>query len=234
LKTIFLSTGWALPTPARSGTSILLPECGVLIDCGGDAAQKILKTGYELTDVQDIYLTHGHTDHVSGLLGLIHANKFVDRENPLDIHGPKHALERAETLLDTFEIETRFPVETNPVEGKGETRGVEHVEADHSVPALSYRTEDVTFTGDTTPTPKLAEMAEGSRLLIAEATSPDLAKARKHGHMTPEDASALAYGVDAEQLAVIHTHPSMDDEELEERVDFRPLHLPRDLDTVEN
>lgn len=233
MRVLFLSTGWALPTPERSGTAILLQgEETVLLDCGGDVAQKMLKAGVPLESLDRVLLSHGHPDHVSGLLGLAHANGFVDREKPLRVEGPLHAVDRVRRLLDLFEVEPDYPLETRVLE-PGDAEGpLSCVEADHSVPALSYRYGDVAFTGDTAPNDDVVELAAGAQLLIAEATSPGQEGARRYRHLSPEMAGDIARGAGVEALAIVHTHPGMGEAEVAGSAGFDGHVLtPRDLDT---
>lgn len=235
MKVTFLSTGWALPTPERSGTAVLLGgEETVMLDCGGDAAQKMLKAGAPLESLDRVLLSHGHPDHASGLLGLLHANKFVDREKPLRVEGPRHAVDRVRSLVDLFEVEPDYPLETGVLEPGDAADPLTCVEADHSVPALSYRYGDVAFTGDTAPTDDLVDLAADADLLIAEATSPDPERARRYRHLSPELAGDIAKKAGVGTLAIIHTHPTMGEAEVAGNVGFDGhLLTPRDLDTYE-
>lgn len=233
MNVTFLSTGWALPTPECSGTAVLLAgEETVLMDCGGDVAQKMLKTGHALESLDRVLLSHGHPDHLAGLPGLVHANMFVDREKPLTVQGPGHAVDRARDLLDLFEIEPEFPLHLEPLDGEGTDGELTWIEADHSLPALSYRYGSVAFTGDTANHDGLVCLARGADLLIAEATGPDPEIARQYRHLSPQDAGKVASEADMNTLAIIHTHPSMDAEDVAEAAGFDRLLLPVDLDEI--
>jgi metal-dependent hydrolase (beta-lactamase superfamily II) len=65
-----LGTGYPTPRIDRLGPSTLV-EVGdqrLLFDCGRAATIRLTQLGIRLSSVQDVFLTHLHSDHVSGLL----------------------------------------------------------------------------------------------------------------------------------------------------------------------
>ena len=58
-----------------------------MFDCG-EGTQRQLQRSLGLTQVDEIYLTHYHTDHVLGLPGLLKTYDLTDRSRPLIIYGP--------------------------------------------------------------------------------------------------------------------------------------------------
>jgi len=77
----------------------------MLIDAG-EGVSTVL--GNSVFAVKDVFLTHGHVDHISGLWGLVNTrnNAMGDREKTLRIHYPLQN-RRIESLL-------RFVMEMNP------------------------------------------------------------------------------------------------------------------------
>ncbi len=58
-----------------------------MIDCG-EGTQRQLQRSLGLVQVDEIYLTHFHADHILGLPGLLKTYDLTDRQEPLAIHGP--------------------------------------------------------------------------------------------------------------------------------------------------
>ncbi len=58
-----------------------------MFDCG-EGTQRQMQRSLGLTQVDEIYLTHFHADHILGLPGLLKTYDLTDRERPLRIHGP--------------------------------------------------------------------------------------------------------------------------------------------------
>ncbi|MBS1880209.1 MAG: ribonuclease Z [Actinobacteria bacterium] len=85
----FLGTGASAPSARRSTAAVLVARAGVkmLFDCG-EGTQRQMQRSLGLTQVDEIYLTHFHADHVLGLPGLLKTYDLTDREAPLAIYGP--------------------------------------------------------------------------------------------------------------------------------------------------
>ena len=63
-----LGTGAAISDPHRT-TTMLAVETEtslIVIDCGGDAVQRLMAAGIDLTKLSALVITHEHPDHVSG------------------------------------------------------------------------------------------------------------------------------------------------------------------------
>lgn len=75
-KLLFLGTGsnLTLDTSNFQSNFLLIANSGrkMLIDCGTDIRHSLAAQGYSYTDIDDIYISHLHSDHVGGLewLGL--------------------------------------------------------------------------------------------------------------------------------------------------------------------
>ena len=59
----------------------------MLFDCG-EGTQRQMQRSLGLIQVDEIYLTHFHADHVLGLPGLLKTYDLTDREAPLTVYGP--------------------------------------------------------------------------------------------------------------------------------------------------
>jgi ribonuclease Z len=90
LAAIFLGTGGSVPSARRSTASVLISRGGdrLLFDCG-EGTQRQMQRSIGLTQVDEIYLTHFHADHILGLPGLLKSYDLTDREPPLTIYGPR-------------------------------------------------------------------------------------------------------------------------------------------------
>jgi ribonuclease Z len=89
LSVTFLGTGGSVPSARRSTASVLVARGGerLLFDCG-EGTQRQMQRSLGLVQLDEIYLTHFHADHVLGLPGLLKTYDLTDREVPLVIHGP--------------------------------------------------------------------------------------------------------------------------------------------------
>src|SRR3954451_22666975 len=68
MKLILLGTGGYFPTSRRHTACLMLPEVGVVLDAGSG----MCRIGEHLqTEQLDVFLSHAHLDHVSGLTYLV-------------------------------------------------------------------------------------------------------------------------------------------------------------------
>ncbi len=89
LSVIFFGTGGSVPSARRSTASVLIVRGGerLLFDCG-EGTQRQMQRSTGLVQVDEIYLTHFHADHILGLPGLLKTYDLTDRERPLVVYGP--------------------------------------------------------------------------------------------------------------------------------------------------
>ncbi len=89
LSIFFAGTGGSAPTARRGLPALLLRRGGerILFDCG-EGTQRQLVSSVGLADLDEIYLTHFHSDHWLGLPGMLKTFDLRGRERPLSIHGP--------------------------------------------------------------------------------------------------------------------------------------------------
>ncbi|NBD36352.1 MAG: hypothetical protein GVY30_10215 [Chloroflexi bacterium] len=124
-----------LPTVEAQTACFLLPEQGILLDAGSGL--------YRLADhwpgpALDIYLSHGHGDHISGLhylFGALFTAQCAHADAPLTEKTFPTLVVRANALLDAVcihatpatlaELQGRFPYHRDgrPLQGQGPLRG---------------------------------------------------------------------------------------------------------------
>jgi ribonuclease Z len=99
LSVTFLGTGGAVPSARRNTASVLVARGGerLMFDCG-EGTQRQLQRSLGLVQVDDIFLTHFHADHILGLPGLLKTWDLTDRREPLHIYGPRGLRDLFKTL----------------------------------------------------------------------------------------------------------------------------------------
>jgi ribonuclease Z len=142
LSAIFLGTGGSVPSARRSTASVLLVRGGrrMMFDCG-EGTQRQLQRSLGLSQVDEIYLTHFHADHILGLPGLLKTYDLTAREEPLTIYGPRGLRDLFKTLgkligRTGYDIDL---VEIEPGEGvRDDGAEVQAFAVEHSVRANGY------------------------------------------------------------------------------------------------
>jgi len=121
LSVTFLGTSGAVPTTERNPSSVFVRRNGdaFLFDAGEATQRQMMRfnTGF---DVSDVFVTHGHGDHVFGLPGLVHTWDFNGRTDPLTIHVPRGLGEGVEDLVFSVGGDVGYPVRVSEVSA-GET-----------------------------------------------------------------------------------------------------------------
>ncbi len=95
-----LGTSASRPTIERNVASLAVVREGetLLFDCGEGTQRQMMRYGVSF-NLQDIFFTHFHADHVIGVIGLMRTMSLQGREEPLRLWGPRGAarmLKRAE------------------------------------------------------------------------------------------------------------------------------------------
>ena len=142
LTVTFLGTGGSVPTARRSTASVLISRGGerLMFDCG-EGTQRQLQRSLGLVQVDEIFLTHFHADHLLGLPGLLKTYDLGAREAPLTIYGPA-GLEKLFVSLEGIFGRPRYPVKLEEIEAgerlAGDGYEIRAFAVDHRVPALGY------------------------------------------------------------------------------------------------
>jgi ribonuclease Z len=112
LDVVFLGTAGSAPTAARGLPATLIRRGGerLLFDCGEGTQRQLLRS-VGLVDLEEIFLTHFHADHVLGLPGMLKTFGLRGRELPLTIYGPpglKALLEVLRPIIGRMPFELRL------------------------------------------------------------------------------------------------------------------------------
>lgn len=65
----------------------------LMFDTGDGAAGRLAATGHELDEIDAVFLSHLHFDHIAGLFGVIGLRYALDIRAPLTVYGPVGAAE---------------------------------------------------------------------------------------------------------------------------------------------
>jgi ribonuclease Z len=142
LDVLFIGTAGSAPTAGRALPATLVRRGGdrLLFDCGEGTQRQLLRsTG--LVDLEDIFLTHFHADHILGLPGMLKTFSLRGRETPLSIYGPP-GLKALFAALDVLVGRTGYELRLIEVEPNEEVRRdgyrIAAFEVAHRVRAYGY------------------------------------------------------------------------------------------------
>lgn len=91
LDVILCGAGSPLPDPARSGpcVAVIAGQRVMIVDVGSGSVRRITPAGIPVSKIEDVFLTHFHSDHIDGL-GELMMQRWggASRTEPLPVHGP--------------------------------------------------------------------------------------------------------------------------------------------------
>lgn len=197
IKVTLLGTGSPSPVMERFGPSILVEagEQKFLFDAGRGALQRLTQTNVKYREIQGVFFTHLHSDHVVGFPDLWLTGWLTgQRIAPLQVWGPKGTKKMMSNLEKAFEVDIKIRIgdKASPAgvvikaedikEGVVfEKNGVKITafEVDHTLVkhAFGYRIDyigrSVVLSGDTRYSENLIRYSKGVDLLIHEVVSPE-------------------------------------------------------------
>jgi len=198
---IVVTCGTGAPLPSDRAQSCLAVFVGgqfLLFDAGDGAQQAMEEQGLPVGDLDAVFLTHFHSDHMADLGGGLSRSWILGRDTPIEVAGgsgvervvdgfnlvysPDEHYRQAhhgEDLLPSDVLMASARVIEDPGTGGSEVYEeggvvVTAFAVDHSpVPTLGYRVDfagrALGISGDTVDTEGLAALADGVDMLVSEA-----------------------------------------------------------------
>jgi ribonuclease BN (tRNA processing enzyme) len=104
MKIVLLGTGGPRPDPKRMGPSTLVGfgEVNIIIDAGRGVATRVVQAGVPITNVDYVFITHLHFDHVGGLADLLFSAWNKGRNETIKVYGPRGTKEMMGHLFDAY------------------------------------------------------------------------------------------------------------------------------------
>lgn len=171
----------------------------ILFDAGEGASQTLAAMGLPYTAIHNVFITHWHSDHFSGLGQVINASWNNGRNQPINVYGPYGVKQVVKGLAKAYQLDVIFRASNSqgrldPQLGFGIPKLVDAVKHDQTVydapnikitafpvshepvyPALGYVIHykgcKIVISGDTKVNSRLAAHAKNADLLINEVLS---------------------------------------------------------------
>jgi ribonuclease Z len=196
---VVVTVGTASPLPgerAQTGTAIFVNGYFFMFDAGAGVVQKSENLRLPLNELDGIFLTHYHSDHMMDLPNLINRSWVMGRTNDLYIYGPEGLNTIVQATNDFLSIENQYRVDHHGTDimDISKAKGIPHeyniaqestevifqqdgititaFDVDHEPiePAVGYLIEykgkKVVLSGDTKKNGLVQEMAQNCDILI--------------------------------------------------------------------
>ena len=192
LTVTLLGTGTPRPDIEHFSQAILV-EAGdtkLLFDAGRGATMRLHQIGISSDQIDKVFLTHLHYDHIVGLDDVWLTARLWQRAEPLKVLGPKGTEEFVEHLRRAYEVDHRvrrrqsgLAMDLGDLWAEEVEPGVVYLEGDLKVtaftvdhgavkPAFGYRVDygprSVVISGDTTYSSNMVVWAKGTDVVIHE------------------------------------------------------------------
>lgn len=120
-KLLILGSGTPNPDPERSGSAYAIVTNGqsYLVDFGPGVIRRASAFSpswggeFESMEIQNLnyaFLTHLHSDHSAGLADLILSPWVLEREEPLNLFGPRGLKRMADKITDAYQIDIDYRI----------------------------------------------------------------------------------------------------------------------------
>jgi ribonuclease BN (tRNA processing enzyme) len=223
MRLIVTGTGTPHPSLHRAGPSQVVEVAGdrLLFDCGEGTLHRLMRAGLRPNEIQDLFLTHLHLDHIAGLTGFLFGSFYLGlrddarQRGRLQVYGPTDTDHVFGSLRGAYRVdmahrlsmgvptegyfdETVSQVVAGPVLERPEYR-ITAAPADHGIETYGFRVDydggSLVLSGDTTYAPSIVELARGADVLVHEA------------HMADARPTNPAYAPVWDAIAAIHSTP---------------------------
>ncbi len=223
VEVVLLGTGTPRPSIERFGSATLVKAGGenFLFDVGRGATIRLQQAGITPNMIDKVFLTHLHSDHISGLDDLWITGWVWQRQNQLKVNGPKGTHNLVKYLRGAYAADISYREQNANIDAQlariksrevgeemvyqGNGVSIKSFLVDHAPvkPALGYRIEFgdrvIVISGDTTYSKNLVKHAQNADLLIHEITAATPALLERNKRL----AKVVGYHTNPEQMSQV-------------------------------
>ena len=193
MQLTLLGTGCPKVDHKRFGPANLIATSRslILVDCGSGVTQRLNEANISSANIDALFLTHLHSDHVIDLYQLIISSWHSYRTNPWRIFGPLGTKKFVKKIMDAWKDERlsrikyeqrssirAFEIQVTEFKKYGRIKLkdqlIEYFEVDHKPVKYAYgfnfynKNKKLTISGDTKPCENLLKYGQQTNLLLHE------------------------------------------------------------------
>ena len=185
----FLGTGTPRPNIEKLGPSLLIKnqEQQILIDIGRGTSLRISQIGNDYSNINEIYISHFHFDHVVGLADFWLTSNLWQKKLDTFVYGPDGVEKFCKNIMDTYQMDLKYRYKNekysrlNCISFKNKESLLDdekisihsfandHGHIDNSYGfKISYKGNNIVYSGDTTISKNVINNAKNVDILIHE------------------------------------------------------------------
>jgi len=241
MKITILGSASGVAVPQRNASAYLLEmnHRSYLIDAGEGVAQQLVRYRTDQNQITCIFISHTHTDHVSGLFPLLQLMNLTGRKELLKIYIPQGLLPGFESIFPYFQIFRNkwpfqfelYPIGPGPVyqengfrlsairnghlSGNRQMANKEGIDCDsYSFRFYEKKENEVIYTSDVDSLSHLNITPGKVQILISECT-----------HIRVEDIIDFAFNAGVSRVIFTHIPPEMEEKAIPEQRKLQHLNL---------
>jgi len=227
MQLIVLGSGCSVPQPQRSSPGFWLQTSAgtILLDMGADASHRMAQEQLDWPNLDAIWISHFHLDHLAGLAPFLFSTKWSpqtqSRTKPLTVFGPRGLSDLVHKFndLNNYRLfEQSFAIRIVEVEADREFEVLLNIRAKtmvtpHTQESLALKLIDaddrsLVYTSDTGFSEELSSFADGVDILLMECSFRRNKPVQTHLELV--EATRLAAACQPRRLVLTHFYPEWD------------------------
>jgi ribonuclease BN (tRNA processing enzyme) len=253
MKLTILGSGTCIPTIKRNapGYFLQIGKNNILIDAGSGTARQLVRAGIDYTEMNYMFFTHAHPDHISDLMSILQAifvkctlvKKDMSKKK-IKFFGPSGFRKIFEKLRDVqFEKLKNIPTRVYELKNSSKSFNDFSVKSEEVIHAgksiglrFKHRNKIIAYSGDTEYCVGLLKLIKNADLAALECSYPDQYRDKIPGHLFPFSAGKAAKESNVKKLVLSHFYPICEKYDIKkqcQKVFKGPIILARDLMEIE-
>ncbi len=222
-----LGTGTGVPSLHRNPPCIVIKfkDKNAIFDSGPGVLKSLLGLGIDCLNLDLIFYTHLHLDHVSEFAAILFAAKVPPtiRKKDLTVYGPSGLKDYYKSIMDLHKetlYTDAYKLDIKEIEDKSidlegfkiSTKRLEHHGGSMGYRIRTPKDKIAVYSGDTDYCNEVIELSKDADILMVDCSFPDEMKMK--GHLSPKGAGKLAREARVKKLVLVHMYPICDQYDL--------------------